>query len=83
MSSKLVAYFSITGSTKRAAEEISKLLKCDIYEIKPKIKYKDEDLVWGPCRAQEEAKNRSIRPELEDKNANINKYDTILIGFPV
>ena len=83
MRSKLVAYFSITGSTKKAAEEISKLLKCDLYEIKPKIKYKNEDLVWGPCRSQEEAKNRSIRPELADKNANINKYDTILIGFPV
>ena len=83
MSKILVAYFSISGNTRKAAKEISKLLNCDIYEIKPKIKYKDEDLKWGPCRSQTEAKDRSIRPELEDKNANIDKYDTIFIGFPI
>ena len=37
----------------------------------------------GPCRSQTEAKDRSIRPELEDKNANIDKYDTIFVGFPI
>ena len=83
MSKILVAYFSISGNTRKAAKEIAKLLKSDIYEIKPKIKYKDEDLQWGPCRSQTEAKDRSIRPELEDKNANIDKYDTIFIGFPI
>jgi len=83
MSKILVAYFSISGNTRKAAKEIAKLLKSDIYEIKPKIKYKDEDLQWGPCRSQTEAKDRSIRPELEDKNANIDKYDTIFVGFPI
>ena len=83
MSKKLVAYFTISGQTKNAAEEIAKLLNCDTYEIKPKIKYKSEDLVWGPCRSQTECKDRTIRPELADKNANIKNYDTILIGFPV
>ena len=83
MSKKLVAYFTISGQTKNAAEEIAKLLNCDTYEIKPKIKYKSEDLVWGPCRSQTECKDRTIRPELADKNSNIKNYDTILIGFPV
>ena len=41
------------------------------------------DLQWGPCRSQTEEKDRSIRPELEDKNINIDKYDTIFIGFPI
>ena len=80
---KLVAFFSISGETKKAAEEISRLLECDLYEIRPKIKYNSEDLIWGPCRSEKECKNRNIRPELADCNANINKYDTILIGFPV
>ena len=83
MSKKLVAYFSISGNTKRAAEEISQLLHCDIYEIKAKIPYKSEDLGWGHCRSKIEAADRSIRPELADKNAKIYMYDTILIGFPV
>ena len=71
----LAAYFSISGNTRKAAKEISKLLIYDIYEIKPKIYYKDEDLQCGPCRSQTEVKDRSIRPELEDKN--VDKYDTI------
>ena len=83
MSLILVAFFSVSGATKRAAEEISRLLECDLYEIKPKIKYKSEDLIWGPCRSEKECKNRNFRPELADCNANINKYDTILIGFPI
>ena len=83
MSKILVAFFSQTGTTKKAAQDISKLLNCDIYEIIPKIKYKDEDLQWGPCRSQTEAKDRTIRPELADINANISKYDTIFLGFPI
>ena len=79
----LVAYFSISGNTRKAAQEISKLLKCDIYEIKPKIKYREEDLQYGPCRSQTEAKDRSIRPELEDKNAKVENYDIIFVGFPI
>ena len=83
MSKILVAYFSISGTTKGVAEEIANLLNADLYEIKAKVPYKPEDLVWGPCRSQTEAHNRNIRPELADKNANIYKYDTILLGFPI
>ena len=85
MSKTLVAFFSASEQTKDAAQEISKLLKCDIYEIKPKVKYTGSDLNWNKkdSRSTIECKNRSSRPELADKNANISKYDTILVGFPV
>ena len=85
MSKTLVAYFSATEQTKDAAEEIAKLLNADIYEIKPKVKYNGRDLDWNnkDSRSTIECKNRSSRPELADKNANISKYDTILVGFPV
>ena len=85
MSQKLVAYFSGSGQTQTAANKISKILNCDIYEIKPKIKYSTKDLNYNDpnSRTSIECKNRSCRPELADKNANISKYDTILIGFPV
>ena len=85
MSQKLVAYFSGTGQTQMAANKIAKILNCDIYEIKPKIKYSTKDLNYNDpnSRTSIECKNRSCRPELADKNANISKYDTILIGFPV
>ena len=85
MSKKLVAYFSASGQTRKAAGEISKLLNCDIYEIKPKNKYSGRDLDWNKkdSRSTIECKNRETRPELADKNAKISDYDTILIGFPV
>ena len=85
MSKKLVAYFSASGQTQTAAKKIAKLLNCDLYEIKPKVPYASKDLNWNDesSRSTIECKNRNSRPELEDKNANIANYDTILIGFPV
>ena len=85
MSRKLVAYFSASGQTQTAAEKISKLLNCPLYEIKPKVKYETKDLDWTDenSRTTKECKDRSCRPELADKDANIANYDTILIGFPV
>ena len=85
MSKTLVAFFSASGQTKDAAEEISKILNCDLYEIKPKIPYSGNDLDWNKknSRSTLECKNRKSRPELADKNANISKYNTILVGFPV
>ena len=85
MSKKLVAFFSASGQTKKAAEEIAKLLNCDTYEIKPLKKYNGNDLNWNKkdSRSTIECKNRKTRPELADKDAKISDYDTILIGFPV
>jgi flavodoxin len=85
MSKKLVAFFSASGQTKDAAEEIAKLFGCDIYEIKPKVPYNGKDLDWNKkdARSTIECKDRKNRPELADKNANIAGYDTILVGFPV
>ena len=85
MSKKLVAFFSASGQTKKAAEEISNLLNCDIYEIRPKEIYVGKDLNWNKkdSRSTFECKNTETRPVLEDKNVKISEYDTILIGFSV
>ena len=85
MSKRLVAYFTASGQTKVAAEKIAKFFDCDIYEIKPKVKYSGNDLDWNKkdSRSTIECKDRNSRPEMADKNANIANYDTILVGFPV
>ena len=85
MSKKLIAYFTFSGKTKESAEKLAKLLNCDIYEIKPKIKYTKEDLDWmnEKSRTTIECKNINSRPELADKDAKIANYDTILLGFPI
>lgn len=42
----LVAYFSATGTTKRAAEQIAKEQNADLFEIEPVQPYTAEDLDW-------------------------------------
>ena len=81
----LVAYFSCTGSTKTLAENTAEVLKADLYEIKPKVPYTSEDLNWNDetTRATVEQRTENSRPELADTNANIDKYDAIVIAYPV
>ena len=85
MSKILVAYFSASGNTKRLAEKIAELAGGDIYEIRPRQEYTKEDLDYNipDCRTTVEMNNKTFRPQLADKYADIGEYDTILLGFPV
>lgn len=85
MGKTLVTYFSATGATKRTAERIAGVLNADIFEIKPVVKYTDDDLKW-PSRDNRscmEMKNRRFRPLVSEKLQNAEDYDKIVIGFPV
>ena len=84
MSKKLVAYFSVSGNTKKLAGEIASMLDADTYEILPKEEYTKKDINWlNPfSRCMKEFKNKT-RPELADDSANINQYDTVYVGFPI
>ena len=44
MSKTLVAYFSATGTTKRAASVFAKAADADLFEIVPEVPYKRADL---------------------------------------
>ncbi len=81
----LVTYFSASGVTKKAAENVAAILGADTYEIKPKEAYTSQDLNWmnKNSRSSIEMNDRSSRPEIEKPTIKLDKYDTILIGFPV
>ena len=85
MDKTLVAYFSATGATKRLAEKLSKILKADIFEIEPEIKYTEEDLKWPDknSRTCKEMKNKRFRPLVLHKVENLNQYNKVLLGFPI
>ena len=85
MSKKLVAYFSASGVTKKAAELLAKAADADIYEISPKVPYTRADLDWTDkgSRSSVEMRDASARPEIGDKNAKIEDYDIIFLGFPI
>lgn len=85
MSKKLVAYFSASGVTANAAKKLAKTADADLYEIKPETPYSKADLNWMDknSRSSKEMKDKSYRPAIADKNANIEDYDVIFIGFPI
>ena len=85
MSKTLVAYFSASGTTAKVAEMLAKAANADIYEIKPAVPYTRADLDWmnKKSRSSVEMSDKSSRPELADKSANIANYDTVLLGFPI
>lgn len=85
MGKTLVAYFSASGTTRKKAELIAESIKADIYEIAPARKYTSADLNWmnKDSRSSIEMSDKSFRPELADKNADIASYDRIIIGFPI
>ena len=65
----LVAYFSATGTTKKAAQALAEAAHADIYEIKPEVPYTKDDLNWT---------DKKSRSSVEIKN-----YDLIFLGYPV
>ena len=85
MSKKLVAYFSASGVTAHAAKTLAKAAGADLYEIKPEIPYTNADLNWMDknSRSSVEMKDKAYRPALADKDAKIEEYDVIYIGFPI
>ena len=83
MSKRLVAYFSASGTTKRAAEMLAEA--ADLYEIRPEVPYTSADLNWMDKKARStvEMKDPTSRPAIADNDADIAAYDTIFVGFPI
>ncbi len=81
----LVVYFSASGVTKKVAEKIKNVVNGDIFEIEPIDKYTDEDLDWRNknSRSSVEMADKNSRPKVKNKVEDINKYDRVIIGFPV
>lgn len=85
MSKKLVAYFSASGTTAAVAKTLSEATGADLYEIKPQTPYTRADLNWQDkkSRSSVEMNDKSFRPPLADRDAHIEDYDTIFLGFPI
>ena len=85
MSKKLVAYFSASGVTKKAAEMLAAAGSCDLHGIAPKVAYTREDLNWmdKKSRSTIEMSDKTIRPELADTDLDMSQYDEIILGFPI
>ena len=85
MAKTLVAYFSATGRTAKAAELLADAMGADIHEIQPKVPYTKADLNWlnKKSRSSVEMNNKTFRPEIAESNVQIAEYDVIVLGFPI
>ena len=85
MSRILVAYFSASGVTARAAREIAEAVGAELYEIRPAEPYSQADLNWmdKKSRSTVEMDDPACRPAIAGAVEHMERYDTVFVGFPV
>ena len=85
MSKTLVAYFSASGTTAKVAKKMAEAIGADLFEIKPETPYSGADLNWQNknSRSSVEMNDRSSRPAIAVKAADMPQYDVVFVGFPV
>lgn len=81
----LVAYFSATGTTARAAHIIADVTGSELFVIDPQTPYSNADLNWHDkqSRSSVEMDNPKARPALKLTHEEIADYDTVFIGYPI
>lgn len=80
----LVAYFSVTGNTRKVAEELAAAADADLWEIVPLVPYTQEDLDYKnpESRSSIEMNDPYERPTIK-MCTDIRSYKTIYLGFPI
>lgn len=81
----LVAYFSASGATAKAAWKLSEAIGADLHEIKPAVPYSSVDLNWMDKKSRNsvEMNDPSSRPAIAEKLPDMEKYDVVFLGFPI
>lgn len=76
----LIAYFSYTGHTKGIAQQIQEVTGGTLFEIRPAEGYSsDYDTTERQGRKET---SEGYRPALAEQVADLDSYDTILLGTP-
>ena len=73
----LVAYFSYSGNTERAARQIAQKTGGTLFEIEMKSPYRG-----NIYQVSQEHLMQNVHPPLTRKVANAQSYDIILLGYP-
>lgn len=81
----LVAYFSATGNTEKAAQQVASIVSGDLHKIQPEKNYTSTDLNWRDksSRSSVEMDDPTSRPAIIDDLKNLTEYDTVYLGFPI
>lgn len=84
MAKKLVAFFSASGTTAKAAKALAEAAGAALYEIRPQVPYTPADLDWtdSNSRSSVEMRDQSFRPALAE-TTDLSPYDVVFLGFPI
>lgn len=82
---RLVAYFSASGVTARAARALAQAAGADLFEIVPEEPYTTADLDWRNRRSRSslEEGDPSARPAVASAVGDMDDYDTVFVGYPI
>ncbi len=85
MSKVLIAFFSVNGTTAKAAKELAAVEGADLFEIQPETPYVPSDLDYtnNKSRTTLEMTDPSCRPAIVGKVQDMSQYDTVFVGFPI
>lgn len=86
MAKTVVLYYSATGTTKKAAEEVAKQLGADIAAIHPVKPYTATDLNWHDQSTRatvEQKQEHDGRVPIKDDLPDMAQYDNVIIGHPI
>ena len=81
----LVAYFSCSGVTARAAQKLAKAYGGELFEIAPAKPYTAADLDWTnrASRSSREMADEACRPAIARSVKNMSEYSVVFVGFPI
>lgn len=81
----LVAYFSASGVTAKAAKKLAEAAGADLFEIRPAVPYTSVDLNWmdKKSRSSVEMNDPAFRPAIAGKMEGMEQYDVVFVGFPI
>ena len=79
----LIAYFSPTGTTRKAAERIAMEINGECYEIKAEKPYTAHDLDWTDrkSRSSAEMRDKNARPEIAGPLPDLSSFSELYISF--
>lgn len=80
MAKELIIYFSLSGTTKKAALNLQKKLNADIYQLQAEKPYpSDYD---GIVAVAQNEKDKQVHPELKKPLPDLTRYDKVYVGYP-
>ena len=81
----LVVYFSPDDTVRAAAYTVAVALSAELFEIIPEEPYTADDLNYfnSKARSMTEMKDNNARPAITGLPEDLDKYNTILLGYPI